>query len=206
MYEAVLATWQGRSRCDLYHSALEVRVPEGRFVIEQTPVPDDAGARRGVVAGGAVGTRWTGRLRVFRYEIRCWRDGTIPDADAAVGRPMRVSDDVACARRVLDVVPAVPTPVWGRDELRTGEMWNSNSVIAWVLARAVSIRRRCSHHRGAERPGGTPDASSPSAALKWSARMERVTGIEPASSAWKNESVPLADLPVSRNRWSATFI
>ncbi len=24
--------------------------------------------------------------------------------------------------------------VWGRDEERTGEMWNSNSVIAWLLA------------------------------------------------------------------------
>jgi hypothetical protein len=38
------------------------------------------------------------------------------------------------ARRVLDVVAEVPTPVWGRDELGTGEMWNSNSVIAWVIA------------------------------------------------------------------------
>jgi hypothetical protein len=27
-------------------------------------------------------------------------------------------------------------PVWGRDELGTGEMWNSNSVIAWLLARS----------------------------------------------------------------------
>jgi hypothetical protein len=26
--------------------------------------------------------------------------------------------------------------VWGRDELDTGEMWNSNSVIAWVIARS----------------------------------------------------------------------
>ena len=25
---------------------------------------------------------------------------------------------------------------WGRDELATGEMWNSNSVIAWTLARS----------------------------------------------------------------------
>jgi hypothetical protein len=27
-------------------------------------------------------------------------------------------------------------PVWGRDELRAGDIWNSNSVIAWVLASA----------------------------------------------------------------------
>jgi hypothetical protein len=25
-------------------------------------------------------------------------------------------------------------PVWGRDELRAGEMWNSNSVVAWLIA------------------------------------------------------------------------
>jgi hypothetical protein len=34
------------------------------------------------------------------------------------------------------VVPQIPTPVWGRDELGTGEMWNSNSVIAWIVARS----------------------------------------------------------------------
>jgi len=28
----------------------------------------------------------------------------------------------------------VPTPVWGRDELNTGEMWNSNSMTAWLIA------------------------------------------------------------------------
>jgi hypothetical protein len=33
-------------------------------------------------------------------------------------------------------VPQVPTPVWGRDELRAGEMWNSNSVISWLIARS----------------------------------------------------------------------
>ena len=30
---------------------------------------------------------------------------------------------------------AFPTFTWGRDELGTGEMWNSNSLIAWLLAR-----------------------------------------------------------------------
>jgi hypothetical protein len=37
---------------------------------------------------------------------------------------------------VLELVPSVPTPTWGRDELRTGEMWNSNSLVSWLLARA----------------------------------------------------------------------
>jgi hypothetical protein len=37
---------------------------------------------------------------------------------------------------VLALAPTVPTPVWGRDELHAGEMWNSNSLIAWLLARS----------------------------------------------------------------------
>ena len=80
---------------------------------------------------GAVGARWAGRWRIFRYEIR--RGGTIADIAEAVDGPRRVDVDAA---RVLGLVPQVPRPVWGRDELRAGEMWNSNSVIAWLLARA----------------------------------------------------------------------
>ena len=136
--------WQRRPPCDLYHSALQVRVDGTTFVIEQTPVPDRRGDRRGVVAHGAVGARWAGRFRIFRYEIRLWRDGSIPDVAEAVQSPVRLSGEEACARRVLEQVKQVPTPVWGRDELGTGEMWNSNAVIAWVLARsgidAASIR------------------------------------------------------------------
>ena len=134
-YEAVVARKEGRPACDLYHSALQVELGQDSFVIEQTPVPDLSGDReRGVVARGAVGTRWAARLRIFRYEIRVWRGGRIPDISEAVDSPVRLSNDEECARRVLATVPRVPTPVWGRDELAAGEMWNSNAVIAWVIA------------------------------------------------------------------------
>jgi hypothetical protein len=33
-------------------------------------------------------------------------------------------------------VPHVPAPVWGRDVLGAGEMWNSNSISAWLIARS----------------------------------------------------------------------
>src|SRR5258706_14781056 len=75
VFEALSALVQRRRTCDLYHSALAVTVPEGRFVIEMAPVPDRHGERRGVVAEGAVGTKWVRSLRLFRYEIRRWRDG-----------------------------------------------------------------------------------------------------------------------------------
>ena len=136
IYEAMAARMQRRPARDLYHSALQVEVPEGTFVIEQTPVPDLSGERRGVVASGAVGNRWAGRFRIFRYEIRLWLGGHIPDIAEAVDSPRQLCDDEDCARRVLESVSQVPTPVWGRDELGTGEMWNSNSVIAWVIARS----------------------------------------------------------------------
>jgi hypothetical protein len=136
LFEAGSALVHRRGRCDLYHSALVVDVPEGRFVLEQAPVPDFYREERGVVAEGPVGTRWLGRFRLFRYEIRRWREGRIPDIDEAIASPVRLTDDLALARRVLDVLPSIPTPVWGRDEFDTGEMWNSNSVISWVLARS----------------------------------------------------------------------
>jgi hypothetical protein len=36
---------------------------------------------------------------------------------------------------VWDRVPDLPTPVWGRDELDAGEMWNSNSKVSWLVVR-----------------------------------------------------------------------
>jgi hypothetical protein len=136
VFEAVVARVEKRPAKDLYHSALMVNVPEGEFVIEQAPVGSGNGAMRGVVAEGAVGSRWARSLRIFRYEIRRWRNGVIPDAGEAVDSPQRLTDDLSLARRVLELVPDVPTPVWGRDELKAGEMWNSNSLISWLIARS----------------------------------------------------------------------
>jgi hypothetical protein len=136
VYEAIAARLQRRRPCDLYHSALQVHLPDTTYVIEQTPVQDLSGSQRGVVAEGSVGSRWAGRFRLFRYEIRLWRGGHIPDVAEAVDSPQRLTSDLDLARRVLEVVREVPTPVWGRDEFGTGEMWNSNAVIAWVIARS----------------------------------------------------------------------
>ena len=136
VFEAVAATLERRPRCALYHSALVVHVPDARFVIEQAPVARADGATRGVVAEGAVGSRLAGRLRIFRYELRRWRDGVIADVAEAVDSPQHLTSDTKRARRLLELVPSVPTPVWGRDELGAGEMWNSNSFISWLIARS----------------------------------------------------------------------
>jgi hypothetical protein len=49
---------------------------------------------------------------------------------------VRLTDDPAQASQVLGLVPSVPALVWGRDEGHTNDMWNSNSVISWLLASA----------------------------------------------------------------------
>jgi hypothetical protein len=153
LYEALAARLQRRRVYDLYHSALQVELPEGTFVIEQAPVHDWSGKDRGVVAEGAVGTLWAGRFRIFRYEIRLWRGGHIPDVAEAVDSPRPLTNDEPRARRVLDVVRHVPTPVWGRDELAAGEMWNSNSVIAWTLARSGIDTESIHSPAGGRAPG-----------------------------------------------------
>jgi hypothetical protein len=153
LYEALAARLGRRPVYDLYHSALEVHVPEGRFVIESTPIRTSDRPERGVVGEGAVGSRWAGWLPIFRYELRCWRDGVIPDVTEAVESPRRLSRDAERARRLLALAPSLPTPVWGRDELRTGEMWNSNSVIAWLIARAGLDTRAIQPPTGGRAPG-----------------------------------------------------
>ena len=116
IYEACAALAQRRPRRPLYHSALIADLPEGRYCMEMTPIPRGADcAERGVVGEGAVGTRLLGRLRLFRYELRCWLDGTIPDLANAVDSPVPISADVAVIRHVMALLGEVPTPVWGRD-------------------------------------------------------------------------------------------
>lgn len=134
IFEALAAARQQRQRCDLYHAALQVHLDGDRYVLESAPAWDRAEPDRGVVVEGSVGLVWLGRSKWFRYEVRRWRNGIIPDASAAVDSPRRVSADRWRARRILELAPDFPPHTWGRDELGTGDMWNSNSLIAWLLA------------------------------------------------------------------------
>jgi hypothetical protein len=136
LYEAVAARVAGRERSALYHSALEVRLSGDRFVIEMGPAWNTPDLQRGVVGEGPVGLPTLGRCRFFRYEVRCWRDGRIPDIDEAVDSPHCMSHDADRAQRILELLPVFPRRTWGADEQHTGDMWNSNSLVAWLLVRS----------------------------------------------------------------------
>ena len=89
----------------------------------------------------------------------------------AVDSPRRLGDDTAIAAAVLQRTRDVPALTWGRDELGAGEMWNSNSLVAWLLAGsghdmaaitppahgrapgwAAGLRLARRDHHGADRP------------------------------------------------------
>jgi hypothetical protein len=94
-----------------------------------------------------------GRFRSFRYEVRRWRNGVIPDIGEAVESPQRLTDDPDLAQRVLSLATDVPTPVWGRDELGAGEMWNSNSLTSWLIARCGLAAESIHAPAGGRAPG-----------------------------------------------------
>jgi hypothetical protein len=136
VYEAVKASLDNRKPLALYHAALRVGTPDGLFAVEMV-LPSRGGdpASRGVVFEGSVSSPWLGWMRVFRYEVRRWRDGVLLDDEPAVVGPLRLSDDPVQARSLLEWTNLVPPLIWGRDQVGAGEMWNSNSMISWLLAK-----------------------------------------------------------------------
>jgi hypothetical protein len=136
VYEAICARRQHRRPAPLFHAALSLRLGTASYVIEMGPVWGNAATERGVVVEGPVGLPALGRSRLFRYEVRAWLGGSIPALKFAVGEPTVMSRDPARAANLLALVHQVPPLTWGRDELGLGEMWNSNSIIAWLLLRS----------------------------------------------------------------------
>ena len=154
IYEAIGARRDHRAPLDLYHSALVVTVPEGRFVIENAwPIPDGHPETRGATIQGPVFSRHLGRFRAFRYEVRCWPKGTIADIAYAVGGAQQLSRAETQSLRILDLISEVPPLVWGRRPAGSPEMWNSNSVISWVLTRAGLDANEIRPPTGGRAPG-----------------------------------------------------
>src|SRR4051812_29631345 len=107
VFEAIAAGLRHRTRCDLYHSALVVRLGSDRYIIEMAPVWNEHASDRGVVGEGAVGSRRLGRLRMFRYEIRRWRGGRLPHLEEAADSPPRLAAGPGGGPRGVDPGPRV---------------------------------------------------------------------------------------------------
>ncbi|MEE3849275.1 hypothetical protein VZC37_02965 [Gordonia sp. LSe1-13] len=134
-YEWWRARREHRRPSRLVHAALVAEHCGRTYTIEQAPAWGSGSGGRGVTVCGAVGLARLGRFRLFRYEIRCCVDGTIPDLTEAVAQD-DVATDAARTGHLIDLARCVPAHTWGRDEIHAGDMWNSNSVVAWLLARS----------------------------------------------------------------------
>ena len=136
IYEAIVAGAARRDRCDLYHSALEVRLDGTRFVIEMGPSgtaghTDETSCVRDRSAPGSWGTSGSSAMRCGAGERAASRTWT-----RLSHSPVRLSSDRLRARALLDLADAFPNSTWGRDEQGAGEMWNSNSLTSWLLVRS----------------------------------------------------------------------
>ena len=176
LYEALTARRQHRQPQPLFHSALVVTSNCCPHVIEMAPVWNMTAPDRGVVLEGPVGAPMLGRWRAFRYEVRCWQRGRIPDIAQAVGSPVRVSEAPIIAAAWLTKLPELPALTWGRDELAAGDMWNSNSVIAYLLARVGFEAARIQPPGGGRAPGW--NAGIELAARRRGARPNRTIAVQ----------------------------
>ena len=137
-YEAIKAVMERRPRQALFHAALTVDVDGETYAIEIAPSPDDDLESRGVVVTGPVGSRHLGRLPALplRGPLLARRLDPGPAYEVAT---QRVTTDRTKARAVVALAPQTPRLTWGRDELHVGDMWNSNSVVAWLLTNGPRI-------------------------------------------------------------------
>jgi hypothetical protein len=134
LYEAVAAALARRPRAALYHSALKGALDSRPFTLELMPIP--ARPQAPPVVSGPVGWRPAGRLRIFRYQLAITAGVALPDEEYAPGPPLTLTTVPRDVGRVLEIAPSLPAHTWGRKLRGTSEMWNSNSAVAWLLARA----------------------------------------------------------------------
>jgi hypothetical protein len=183
VYEALTARRHHRIRQSLYHAALIVTLNGEAYVIEMAPVWNEPSPERGVVREGPVGAAWLGRFPAFRYEIRCWSGGRIPDLAEAVDSPATVSRDTPQAAAVLELIRSVPPLTWGRDQLGSGEMWNSNSLVAWLLAGTGHDMRTIRPPAGGRAPGWLSGLALESGAVNGTFRQQPLAFSLPSGSA-----------------------
>lgn len=135
-WELMSARRDRRTPLQLVHAALEVFTGGERYVIEMTPQWGQPRTASGVVAIGPVGLPALGRFRMFRYVVRAWPNGVLPDRAYALAAPTSIPLRRTQAQALLRALPEVPLHTWGRAVRPSTDMWNSNSLIAWALCRA----------------------------------------------------------------------
>jgi hypothetical protein len=88
-----------------------------------------------------------------------------------------LTSDASVVARALDVVPSVPPATWGRDEFRVGEMWNSNSVVAWILTQVGLIGQAGQPPGHGRAPGWNAGVAVARRGVRWSSALPGTTSV-----------------------------
>ena len=152
-WEQLRAYRERRPPRQLLHAALELFTGDQRYVIEMMPQWGQPPEASGVVATGPVGLRMLGRFRMFRYQARAWPQGILPDREYAVAAPTVIPLSPAQARTLLDTLHTLPIHTWGRSLAPSGDMWNSNSLVAWILCQVGIDATTITPPVGGDAPG-----------------------------------------------------
>lgn len=144
-WERAVAAREHRALAALVHAMLEVVVDGDAWAVEMAPTwGRGSAAQSRVVVVGPVASPLLGWCPLFRYAVRVTPGGADHGAAVAVG------DELRTTRDLLGDLVHLPLRTWGRDEARVGDMWTSNSVVAWLLVRA-----------GTDPPGPPPGMRAP---------------------------------------------
>jgi hypothetical protein len=137
-WERLRALKAGRSPRELLHVALEVQLDSStKFVIELVPAGfGPARTSTGVVGNGPILSRALGWMRMFQYEIRRWKNGVVEAKDKSTRPPSTYVITRDQALQIIDGASRAPRHPWGQDVLGNGDMWNSNSLVSFVLVSA----------------------------------------------------------------------
>ena len=173
VFEALEAARQHRQRCDVYHAALVVELDGDRYTIEIAPSPNADEASRGVVATGAVGSRYARLAAPVSLRDPLLARRVNPRSRLGGRRPppahQRSTDRPPATRPHRDRAHAR----LGTRRARSGREWNSNS------DDRLADRHRRSVDRDLRPP---PRGRAPGwdAGLEVARRSEASSGSEPA--------------------------
>ena len=95
--------------------------------------------------------------RLFRYEVRRWRNGVIPDVACAIASPVPAArtDPRPVAQRVLELLSqlSIPAPVWGRTNCTRARCGTPTPSPPGCSPRAATRPPASSRHPSGRAPG-----------------------------------------------------
>ncbi len=165
LYESWAAWREHRDRAALFHAGLMLRLDDTAFAVEMGPVWNVTEPDRGVLLEGPSARGGSAVSGLPATRCGAGRAATFPDLARRCDPVRTTHEPGTVAGRPGRAPAAAAAHTWGRDELGAGEMWNSNSAVAWHSRAPATTWTPSDRRPAAGRPGGRPASCWPGAAV-----------------------------------------